>query len=43
MRDAVGEDPRLARARAGDDEQRSFGRENGLALGGVQVGEVALR
>ena len=43
MRDAIREDARLPRARAGDDEERSLGRENGLALGLVEVGEVALR
>ena len=31
--DAVGEDARLARAGAGDDEQRALGGEDGLALG----------
>ncbi len=40
--DAVGEDARLARARAGDDEHRPLGREDGLLLGGIQVGEVLL-
>ena len=42
VRDAVGEDARLAGAGAGDDEERPFGREDGLALGGIQVCEVAL-
>ena len=42
MRDAVGEDARLARARARDHQQRAFGRQDGLALGRVQVGEIAL-
>ena len=42
VRDAVGEHARLARAGAGDDEQRAFGREDGLPLGRVQVGEVLL-
>ena len=42
VRDAVGEDARLAGAGAGDDEQRALGREHGLPLGGVQVGEVGL-
>ena len=42
MRDAIREDARLPGARAGDDEQRPLGRENGLALGLVEVGEVAL-
>ena len=40
VRDAVGQHARLARARAGDDEQRALGGEDGLALGVVQVGEV---
>ena len=43
MRDAVGEDARLPGARAGDDEERPLGGEDGLALGLVEVGEVALR
>ena len=42
VRDAVGEHARLAGARAGDHEQRPFGREDGLPLGGIQVCEVAL-
>ena len=42
VRDAVGQHPRLAGAGAGDDEERAFGREHGLALRGVQVGEVLL-
>ena len=42
VRDAVREDARLPRAGAGDDEERALGREHGLALGLVQVGEVAL-
>ena len=42
VRDAVREDARLAGAGAGDHEQRPFGREDGLALGGIQVCEVAL-
>ena len=41
VRDAVGEHARLAGARAGDDEERAFGRENRLALRGVQVCEIA--
>ena len=43
VRDAVREDARLPRARAGDHEERPFRREHGLALGVVEVGEVALR
>ena len=43
VRDAVGEDARLAGARAGDHEQRAFGGQHGLPLGGVQVGEIGLR
>ena len=42
VRDAIGEDARLPGAGAGDDEERPLGRENGLALGLVEVGEVAL-
>src|SRR6185295_2410675 len=40
--DAVREHARLAGAGAGDYEQRALGFEHGLALSGVQVGEVAL-
>src|SRR3954447_12879914 len=40
VRDAVGEDARLPGARSGDDEQRTLGRQHGLALGLVQVCEV---
>ena len=43
MCDAVREDARLPRACAGDHEQRTLGREDGVALGLVEVGEVALR
>ena len=43
MGDAMGEDARLSRARAGDHEQRPFGCENRLALGLVEDGEVGLR
>ena len=43
VRDAVREDARLARARAGDDEQRPLGREHSLPLSRVQVGEIGLR
>jgi hypothetical protein len=42
VRDAVREDARLAGARAGDDEQRPFGGEDGLPLSRVQVGEIGL-
>jgi hypothetical protein len=42
MRDAVREDARLPGAGAGDDEQRPLRRDHGLALGGVEVGEVLL-
>ena len=42
VRDAVGEDARLPRAGTGDDEERALGREDRLALGLVEVGEVAL-
>jgi hypothetical protein len=35
--DAVRDDARLAAAGAGKDEERTFGGEHGLALGGVQV------
>ena len=38
----MGEDARLARAGAGDDQQRPFGVEDGLPLGGIQVGEILL-
>ena len=43
VRDAVREHARLAGARARDDEQRPLGREHGLPLGRVQVGEIRLR
>src|SRR5437764_10826 len=43
MRDAVGEDARLPRARARDDQERALGGENGLLLGLVQIGEVLVR
>ena len=43
VRHPIGEHARLPRARPGDDEQRAFGGENGLALRLVEVGEVALR
>ncbi len=42
MGDPVGEHARLARAGAGDHEQRPFGRHDRLALRGVQVGEIGL-
>src|SRR5919202_3326640 len=38
----VGEDPRLAGARAGDDENRSAGVLYGLTLNGVQPREMGL-
>jgi hypothetical protein len=40
--DPVGEHPRLARARARDDEQRPFGRHDGVALRLVQLVQVVL-
>src|SRR3990170_6157328 len=40
--DAVGEDARLSGTRSGDDEERSLGGQDGLALGLVEVREVAL-
>jgi hypothetical protein len=43
VRDAVGEDAGLARARPGHDEQRAFGGQDRLALRRVEVGEVLLR
>jgi hypothetical protein len=43
VRDAVREHAGLARARSRDDEHRPLGRENRLALGGIQVGEIGLR
>ena len=39
----VGEDAGLARAGAGDDQQRAFGVQHRVALGGVQVCEIGLR
>ena len=42
VRDPVGEDARLARAGAGDHEQRPLRRRDRLALRVVQVGEVGL-
>ena len=42
VRDAVREDARLARARARDHEHRPFRVEDGLPLGGIQVGEIGL-
>ena len=41
--DPVGEDARLAGAGARDDEERAFGGEDRLALGGVQIREIGLR
>jgi hypothetical protein len=35
VRDAVGDDPRLAAARSREDEHRPLGRGHGIALGGV--------
>ena len=43
VRDAAREHARLAGARAGDHEQRPFGRQDGLPLGRIQVFEVRLR
>ena len=42
MRDAVGEHARLPGAGAGDHEQRPFGVQDGLPLGGIQAREVLL-
>ena len=42
VRDPVREHARLAGAGAGDHEQRAFGGEHGLALGGVQIGQIGL-
>ncbi len=42
VNDPVGEHARLARAGASDHEQRALGREHRLALGVVELGEVAL-
>ena len=38
----MGEDPRLPRARPGDDEKRPVDVEHGLALGRVEVGKEIL-
>ncbi len=43
MRDSVGENAGLPRARSGDDEERSFGRPDRLELGLVEALEEALR
>lgn len=40
MRDAEGQDAGLARAGAGKDQQRTLGRQDGLALGGVEAVNV---
>ena len=37
--DAMRDDARLARARAGEDQQRTFGLENGFLLFGIEAGE----
>ena len=37
--DAVGDDPRLARSGAGEDEERPLGRRDGAGLLGVEAGE----
>ena len=42
VRDAVGEDARLARARSGDHEQRPLRGEDRLLLRRVQIGEIGL-
>ena len=42
MRDAVGEDARLARARSGNHEQGPLGGEDRLLLRRVQIGEIGL-
>ena len=42
MDDAVGEDAGLTGARAGDDEHRAFGVQDGLPLGRIQLREVLL-
>jgi hypothetical protein len=39
VRDAIGDDARLARAGAGEDEQRPLGCEHGFALAFVEAGE----
>ena len=41
--DAVGDDPGLARAGSGQDEERSLAVQHGRFLGRVQVGEEAHR
>jgi hypothetical protein len=43
MGDAVGDDPRLAAAGPGQDQQRSVGGEDGVTLRGVQVVEEMLQ
>src|SRR5262249_13692954 len=42
VRHPMREHARLAGARAGDDEERPLGLEDGLPLRGIQVGEIAL-
>ena len=39
VRDAIGDDARLARARASKDQQRTVDLQDGFALFGVEVGE----
>ena len=39
MSDAAGDHPRLARARAGQDQERAFDVGHGLALRGRQISE----
>ena len=39
VRDAMGEDARLPRARAGDYEKRAVNVQNGLALRRIEVGK----
>jgi hypothetical protein len=39
MRDAVRNDPCLARARAGKDQKRPIGLKNGFLLFGIETGE----
>ena len=42
MGDSVREDPGLARAGAGGDEERPLGGHDGLPLSWVQIGEIGL-
>ena len=39
VRDAVGDDPRLARPRAGKDQERPVGLKNGFLLFGIETCE----